>query len=67
MTSQEYILDLVEWEPTNGHKTVELIKECFNCQKVEILEDGVIIADPQAEHLLSDEELAKFVAWHQAR
>lgn len=68
MQRQDYILDLVEWESVNSYSTADLIKECFNCRYVEILADGnVIIADPQAEHLLSDGELDEFVAWHKAR
>lgn len=65
---QDYILELVEWESVNSSCTAELIKECFNCHNVEILQDGnVIIADPQKSHLLSDEQLDKFVAWHTSR
>jgi hypothetical protein len=68
MTNQEYILNLIDWESTNGYSTVELVKECFNCRHAEVLPSGdIVIADPQNECLLSDEALAKFVAWHQAR
>lgn len=67
MQRQDYILDLVEWESVNSYCTADLIKECFNCRNVEILQDGnVVIADPQASHLLSDQELDEFVRWHKS-
>lgn len=65
---QDYILELVDWESVNSYCTADLIRECFNCRNVEILQDGnVVIADPQASHLLSDDELDEFVRWHKAR
>ena len=68
MTGQKYVLYLVEWESCNSYSTADLIKECFNCRIADILPDGnVIIADPQAEHWLSDAEMSKFVDWHRAR
>lgn len=67
-TNQDYILNLIEWESVNGYSTAELIKECFNCREVTIDEDGdVAIADPQASHILSNDELTSFVEWHKAR
>lgn len=65
MSNQEYVLNLVDWESINDYSTLELIKECFNCRKANILDDGnVIIADPQSAHMLSNEELDSFVQWH---
>lgn len=68
MTAQQYILDLVEWESTNGYSTVDLICQCFNCQNAEITEQGnVWIANPQTGHTLKDDDLAKFVKWHKSQ
>jgi len=65
MTSQQYIITLVEWESTNGYKTADLICECFNCRKAEVLQSGdVLIGDPQQDHVLDEAELDKFVQWH---
>lgn len=67
MTNQEYILDLMSWESTNGFSTVDLVKECFNCHEAEIESDGSVwIANPQTGHVLSDDELAGFVEWHKS-
>ncbi|CAB5194398.1 hypothetical protein UFOVP178_1 [uncultured Caudovirales phage] len=68
MTAQQYILDLVEWESTNGYSTADLIRHWCNCQEVEITEQGnVWIANPQTGHTLEDNELAKFVEWHKSQ
>lgn len=65
---RQYVRDLVERELTNGYSTSELVQEFFNCRVAEVLAGGdILIADPQSEHLLSDEELAKFVEWHKGR
>lgn len=62
--NQEYILELVSWQEVNGYSTVGLVKEFFNCRQATIFDDGdVMIADPQSEHILSEEELSRFVAW----
>jgi len=65
MTTQQYIITLVEWESTNGYKTADLICGCFNCHKAEILPSGdVWISDPQQDHVLDEAELDEFVQWH---
>jgi hypothetical protein len=67
MRPQEYILELVSHEDYNGYKTVDLVKEFFNCQDAEITAEGdVWISRPQTPHLLSNMELQGFVDWHKA-
>lgn len=66
--ARNYILELVDWEETNGYKTTDLVMECFNCRQVTIDPIGdIFISAPQSGHWLSDEELAKFVVWHKER
>jgi hypothetical protein len=60
MTKQQQILEAKTWEDTNDFRVTDKVVEVFNCREVEISEDGnVWIADPQAGHWLSDEDLQK--------
>jgi len=70
MDDKAYLKDLVDWEYINGYKTRDLVCEWSNCVTASVDADGAMWIKRDASdegHWLTDDELAKFVAWAIAR
>jgi len=66
MTTSEIKAKFLMMDGDDEASIANVAMECFNCRRAELLLDGsVLIADPQAEQILSDEkmqELFDFIA-----
>jgi hypothetical protein len=62
---RNYILNLVDWESTNGYKTTDLVVQWCNAEQADIDEYGdVWVSGSTGGNWLNDDKLAEFVEWH---